>query len=266
MYLSKNLRHLRRKNNRQTQEELADSLGLTRSVISSYEDGRAEPSVNTLIRMSEYFNVSIDSLTNLDLANVDEKQVQHQKEIQKYTSAVNLKINHVMIDQPRVEVVRLVPERAAAGYTSGFGDQDYLEDLPSYQLPFLSKGKTYRAFEITGDSMLPLKDKSIVIGEKMESIQEVRDGQVCIVVSKDGIVLKKVYNKADQRGTLLLKSANIAYSPYEVSTTDILEVWKFSAHISKEFPEEVDDILELKNAFMRMESEIQEMKVNQVKK
>lgn len=266
MYLSKNLRHLRRKNNRQTQEELAIALDLTRSVISSYEDGRAEPSVNTLIKMSEYFNVSIDSLTNLDLANVDEKQVQHQKEIQKYTSAVNLKVNHITIDKPKTEVVKLVPERAAAGYTTGYGQDDFVQDLPTYQLPFLSKGRNYRAFEISGDSMLPLKDKSIVIGEKLDEITDVKDGQVCIVVSKEGIVLKKVYNKADTRGTLLLKSSNIAYSPYEVEVDDVIEIWKFTSYISREFPEEVDDIQELKRAFMRMESELQDIKLDIQKK
>ena len=60
IYFSKNLRHLRKSQHRLTQEKLAKVLSLTRSVISSYEDGRAEPNITTLINISSHFNVSIE--------------------------------------------------------------------------------------------------------------------------------------------------------------------------------------------------------------
>lgn len=262
MYLSKNLKHLRRKNNRQTQEELAQSLEVTRSVVSAYEDGRAEPNIATLTRMSKYFNVSIDSLTNLDLANVDEKQVEYQREIEKYATARNLKIQSIVVDNHKQHSISLVPKKAAAGYTTGHADVEYINDLPIYQLPYVSAGKEYRAFEIIGDSMLPLQPESIVIGEKIEEINDVKDGQICIVVSKnEGIVLKKVYNKIKDRNTLLLKSANVAYAPYELSADEVLEVWKFNSFISQDFPKEYDPVYDLKQAFARMEYELQEIKM-----
>lgn len=265
MFFSKNLKHLRRKKNKQTQESLAKNLGVTRSVISSYEDGRAEPSITTLTRIATYFQVSIDNLTNLDLANVDEKKVEHQRQIETYASAKNLHVETVVIDDSKQRYINLVPEKASAGYTSGYTDIDYLKDLPTYRLPFLSNGKVYRAFEITGDSMLPLMDQSIVIGEYIEAIEDIKDGQACIVVSKnEGIVLKKVYNKISQRNTLLLKSANVAYSPYEIKMEEVLEIWRFVAYISQKFPEEYDSSQDLREAFARMEYEIQEMKTLQI--
>lgn len=259
MFLSKNLRYLRRKNNRQTQEELAEGLGLTRSVISSYEDGRAEPSVGTLIKMSEFFDMSIESITNLDLISVDEKKVSHQKEIKKYASAIGLRVNtlHVENIQPSLA---FVPERATAGYTSGRESASYMRDLPMLSLPSLNKNREYRAFEINGDSMLPLPSKSIVIGEKA-TMQDIKDGQVCIVVTYDGVVLKKVYNRSKQSGTLLLKSSNLAYSPYEVETRYVTEIWKFHSYISQQLPEETNDMLDIKSAFVRLEAEVQELKM-----
>ncbi len=258
MFLSKNLRYLRRKNNRQTQEELAESLKLTRSVISSYEDGRAEPSVTTLIKMSEFFDMSIESITNLDLISVDEKKVTHQKEIKKYASAVGLRVNTLNVENTQ-PALTFVPERATAGYTSGRESISYMKDLPTLSLPSLNKNREYRAFEIIGDSMLPLPSKSIVIGEKI-MIQDVKDGQVCIVVTHDGVVLKKVYNKTKQSGTLLLKSSNLSYSPYEVENDAVTEIWKFHSYITQELPEETNDMLDIKNAFMRLETEVQELK------
>jgi transcriptional regulator with XRE-family HTH domain len=265
-FLSKNLRHLRRKNDRQTQEELANALGLTRSVISAYEDGRAEPNVATLIKMSSYFKISIDSLSNLDLARVDEKKVQHKRELERYASDKSLKVKSIKVELPKQELVCLVPLKASAGYTSGYADPEYLRDLPSYRLPFLSKGRIYRAFEIQGDSMLPLQDGSIVIAEQVEGIQDIKDGQVCVVVSKsEGIVLKRVYNRIAERGTIILKSENVAYSPYEIPAGDVVEIWKFTAFICDKFPEEYDATYDLKRAFSRIEQEFQDMKIKQAR-
>ncbi len=262
MFLSKNLRYLRRKNNRQTQEELAQALALTRSVISSYEDGRAEPSVTTLINMSAYFKVSIESLTNLDLTNVDEKKASHQKEVKKYASASALKVNSVYFDAKIQENALLVPEKAAAGYVNASDSTHFLQDhdFPKYSLPFLSKTKEYRAFEIRGESMLPLPDKSIVIGEKIER-EDIKDGQVCVVVTKDGIVLKKLYDQSNVNGTVLLKSTNVGYKPYEVDASNIMELWKFHSYVSHNIPQEQDDANELRKAFTRMENDIQELRL-----
>jgi transcriptional regulator with XRE-family HTH domain len=264
MYFSKNLKHLRRKNDRQTQDSLAKSLDLTRSVISSYEDGRAEPSVSTLIGISKYFGVSIENLTNLDLSNVDEKKVEFQRQLQKYASANHLYVQKVVADEVHQPLINLVPMKASAGYTSGFANVEYIKDLPTYRLPFLDKTKTYRAFEISGDSMLPLQDKSIVIGEYIEDIQDIKDGQVCVLVCKtEGIVLKKVFNKVEGRGKVLLKSTNLAYSPYEIDIQEVLEIWKFTAFISKDFPTDYDSNQDLREAFTRIETEMQEIKMTQ---
>ncbi|WP_026998398.1 XRE family transcriptional regulator [Eisenibacter elegans] len=261
MFLSKNLKYLRERNNRQTQENLADALGITRSAVSSYEDGRAEPKLVVMNRIAQYFNITLDQLLNVDLSRMREEDIARQREVSKYASAHNLRILTITVDKENNENVELVPEKARAGYTTGYSDPNYLSNLPKYQLPFLPQGKTYRAFEITGDSMLPLLPNTIVIGEYVTNWTDLRDGQTCIVVSKnEGIVLKKVYNRIKDRATLLLKSTNIQYRPYEIPAEEVLEIWKFSAYISRELPEEVHSYHELREAFDRLEEEVQELK------
>lgn len=264
MYLSKNLKHLREQNGRQSQENLANSLGITRSAISSYEDGRAEPKLVVMNRIAQYFNITLDQLLNVDLANERKVAPENRKLIKNYASAQNLRVLTITVDKNDNENIELVPQKAAAGYTTGYSDPDYLKDLPKYQLPFLSSGRTYRAFEITGDSMLPLQSGSIVIGEYVEDWGELADGSVCVLVSKEeGIVLKKIFNKIKDRGTLLLKSTNISYSPYEVFADSVLELWKFSAYISKDIPEDGSTVSELRKAFARLEDEFREIKMLQ---
>jgi transcriptional regulator with XRE-family HTH domain len=45
-----------------SQEELGGKLGYKRSAVSGYEVGRNEPSIDDLIKIADYFNVSLDWL------------------------------------------------------------------------------------------------------------------------------------------------------------------------------------------------------------
>ncbi|MCS6822192.1 MAG: XRE family transcriptional regulator [Microscillaceae bacterium] len=264
MFLSKNLRYLRQKNGKQSQEELAQRLNVTRSVISSYEDGRAEPSIATLNKIANYFGLSLENLVNTDLEKTDLEQMEYKKQIHHYASAKNLRINSTIITQKNREEIPLVAEKAAAGYTAGFADLNYIEKLPKYNLPFLTKGRLYRAFQIQGDSMLPIPSGSIIIAEKLEQTKDVKDGQPCIVVLKsEGIVFKKVYNRIAERGTFLLKSTNVIYAPYEVAQEEVLEIWKFVAYISRQLPmcqDSIHSIQNLKEVVFRLEEQITALK------
>jgi len=64
--LSKNIKKLRAFKNI-TQSEFSDLFDIKRSSIGAYEEGRAEPKLETLIKMSDYFNLSIDDLVKKEL-------------------------------------------------------------------------------------------------------------------------------------------------------------------------------------------------------
>lgn len=53
---------LLRNNNRLSQEELADKLGISRQAISKWESGQSTPDLKKLIIIAELYNVTIDSL------------------------------------------------------------------------------------------------------------------------------------------------------------------------------------------------------------
>lgn len=59
----------------------------------------------------------------------------------------------VQISGDEEENIVMVDRKAAAGYLQGQSDPDYIAKLPSFRLPGFY-GKTFRAFEIIGDSML----------------------------------------------------------------------------------------------------------------
>ncbi len=266
MFFSKNLRYIREEKYQITQEALAESLGVSRSALSAYEDSRAEPRILLLIKIAQHFEVTIDELINVDFAQAEKEYVTRLEQLKNYIAAHQMKINRIQTDHvPSENYLELVPQKATAGYTQGFADPEYLDTLPKYQLPFLHRGKTYRAFEIEGDSMLPLQSGAIVVGEKIPTWEDLQSGQLCVVVSKhEGIVLKKVYKRLFERGKLLLKSQNLGYRPYEIDATNILELWGFVAHISQEFPSDPPDIEDIKYAFARLEYQLTQEKITQI--
>ena len=65
MALSEKLYELRKKDGL-SQEQLAERLGVSRQAVSKWESGKAVPESDTLISISEYFNVSLDYLMKED--------------------------------------------------------------------------------------------------------------------------------------------------------------------------------------------------------
>ena len=51
-----------RNEKKQTLKQMAEAFGTSNQVISRYELGQAEPDFETLIKIADYFNVSVDYL------------------------------------------------------------------------------------------------------------------------------------------------------------------------------------------------------------
>ena len=85
----------------------------------------------------------------------------------------DFKVLAVTVDLGNRQNIELVDVKAAAGYLESFQDPQYVKKLPKLSLPKLHQG-TYRAFEIYGDSMLPLESGTIIIGQYVEKLNDVK--------------------------------------------------------------------------------------------
>ena len=64
------LRELRKKNN-VSQEKLGEYLGVTNTAIYSWEINSNQPSIETLTKLAEYFNVTTDYLLGFNQDDLD---------------------------------------------------------------------------------------------------------------------------------------------------------------------------------------------------
>jgi transcriptional regulator with XRE-family HTH domain len=259
--IGENIKTLRKRLGK-SQEDISSKIGLTRSTYSGYENGVAEPSINTLITIADYFKIDLNILTRKDLTKFSEKDLdQCFSKSSTDVTGKNLRILTSIVDTENQDLIELIPEKASAGYTSGFADAEYLKVLPTFNLPFLSKNKKYRSFPISGDSMPPVSNGSYVVAEFIQNWTSISSGTPCIVVTKnEGIVFKIIYNFLKEKESLQLVSTNPLYTPYFVHANEIIEVWKFVNYISSEIPDIKIDETHMQKALMNLQKEIHEIK------
>lgn len=257
--IGKNIKFLR-KSRGLTQDELAKNIGVNRAVIGSYEESRATPKLSVLKDLAYFFNVSIDDLAKLKLW--EESDIPTPSDS---VTGKNLRVLSTIVDNENKELITTVPVQASAGYTNGYADPEYIEELPHFSLPLveLSQEKTYRVFQIKGDSMLPITSGSYIICEYLDNWEMIDDNKPYIVISKDeGIVYKRLINKILDTGEIILQSDNKEYSSYNLKVENIHEIWKALGFISFELPEPGNDLSvnELHSMILDMKKEINQLK------
>ena len=252
--LNENIRYLRKQLGL-TQDQFAQQLDIKRSLVGAYEEGRAEPRLELLQKMASIAALSVDILIGRDISQLKEyeKKSLRSKEVLVIT-----------VDDQNRDNIELVPQKAAAGYLNGYADPEYIRELPRFKLPILTQG-TYRAFEITGDSMLPILPGTIVIGEWVENFQDIKNGKPYVLVTqREGIVYKRVFNYLQENGKLFLVSDNRQYAPYQIDAAEVIEAWGAKAYISLQFPDANTknemSIEQLSGVVLELQQELQSLK------
>lgn len=261
MHFNTNIKLLRKRRGR-TQDDVAFLLDMKRPTLSGYENGVAQPGLEALVAFSKYYNLSIDTLIKVDLGQLAESQLrQLERGYDVFVTGSKLRVLATTVDSDNEENIELVSEKAKAGYRTGFADPEFIKVLPTFQMPFLSKQKKYRSFQVSGDSMLPIPEGSWVTCEFVQNWNLIQNRHAYVIHTlNDGVVFKVVENLIKTEGKLRLYSLNPIYEPYEVHVNDIREVWKFVNFISSQIPEANSPMEQLSNQFIQLKKEVETIK------
>src|SRR3954469_5868126 len=164
---NKNLKYLRKLRG-WTQEEFAQKLRIKRSLLGAYEEERAEPRIDVLEIVCDIFKLTLDDLLRKDLSESKSNYLAKRRALK------------LAAGRPEIP---FVPVKAAAGYLAGYADPEFIDELNTFTLPMLAPGE-YRAFEIVGDSMLPTPSGSVIVGERVAAMDDIRANNTYIVVSR----------------------------------------------------------------------------------
>lgn len=154
------------------------------------------------------------------------------KKIQKTENANVIPVN---FSEMNVMMVPLVNKFAYAGYLNGFGDHEYIDELP--KIPFADdvehKGE-YLCFEVKGDSMDNDTSESYLEGDIIlcrnvrqdfwRSKLHINKWDFVIVHKTDGILLKRIANHNVETGELVLHSLNEFYEDRIINLRDVVQI------------------------------------------
>lgn len=178
--IGKQLKSLR-KDNGYTQSDLAKKLHLTPKAISFYENNQREPDIDTLNKIADIFNVSIDYLNGRK--SLDLKKGEDYTTINVYGS-----------------IPAGIPIEAI----------EDISDTEDISFKDFDRNKTYIGLKVEGDSMYPkYLDGDTVILEQTPDCESGTDAAV--YVNGYEATLKTVIK--NENGTITLKPINTSYSP-----------------------------------------------------
>ena len=241
---NQNLKYLRKLRG-WTQEEFANKLRIKRSLLGAYEEERAEPRIDVLEVVCDIFKLTLDEILRKDLSDNKSNYLAKRRAMK------------LAAGRPDIP---FVPVKAAAGYLAGFEDPEFIDELNTFTLPMLTGGN-YRAFEIVGDSMLPTPSGSVIVGEKLENLDDVKNNIACIVVSRnEGIVYKRVQKNGRQKNKLTLVSDNPVFHPYTVNAEEVLEMWQAQVVISRTNSQNRWDMSQLATVVSDLQQQVTSLK------
>lgn len=231
-----------------SQQAFAELFDLKRGTLGAYEEGRSEPKIETIIKIANYFSISIDKLLTDDIT---------VNELLKFKGDLT-----TITEQAKRELFAKIPcitETIGSDYTSGYNDDTFIKNMPSLALP-INPTKDFRAFTITNLEMTAhdkgFFPKDIVIGEKVPDtiIKKLNNGTLVFALVNGNIIFRRLYITKND-ATFRADHKNI--KDITVSVKDIKELWRVRYVFWRRIPEATNDF---EDKLMMIEHELQKMK------
>ncbi len=162
--------------------------------------------------------------------------------------AEDLSVGYSVMKGPK-SIVRLIAIQQATGWDGIFEGHEQLVDS-SFYLPgrMLPGGRDYVGFPVIENSMEPtLPIKSMLITELVapESYHRIKSGQVYVVITRYGTLIRRITNRLEEKGVLQALADNSDYGPSDIPVAEISSVWKARAFFSTGFPGESRQLYQL---------------------
>lgn len=184
--------------------KLSEDLHIHRGTLSNWELGRRTPDPETLLKIANYFNVTVDHLLGNDKDDTD---------------VFNLKGDVAFLSKFKGDNMVKVPVLGVIKAGIPMYAEENIIDYEFVHQEELQVGEEYFYLQVRGDSMINagIPDGSRVLIKSQSFIEN--DGDIMAIrVNSDEATLKRVYK---QEAGLLLQSENSCYPPMFYPATDV---------------------------------------------
>lgn len=226
-----------------SQQAFAELFDLKRATLGAYEEGRSEPKIETIIKIANYFSISIDDLLIAELT---------VNKLLKFKGDLTLQAEKV--EKEQFAKIPCITEKNTADYLKYYNKDNFINDLPILQLP-INTTKKFRAFTVANLEMTNhdkgLFPKDVVIGElvPLNIIKKLNNGVLALVLVNNELVLRRLYSTKNE---IVLRADHKKIEDKKYQLSEVKEFWKIRYVFYKRVPE-FGDLLEDKLLFLEKE-------------
>jgi transcriptional regulator with XRE-family HTH domain len=223
-FIGKNIRKIRAVK-KLSQADFASIFNLARPSVGAYEEGRAEPKIDTVIQMAHHFGISIDLLLTKEIT------INELYHIDKYVSGPITSAE----EQGKVPAksgkinngTSFIAENKLYEYMSGLDNKDFIADLPTMQLP-QEKNRVNRAFEVNSNEMFYLQSgiktgdiiNTILVGKEQSNLKA---GCIYFVISAGRFFFRRL---GEINKVLVFVADNPDFGELRIGLDEIEELWE----------------------------------------
>ncbi len=213
-----------RRNAGLTQQDVYNRLGVSQSTFSSWETGKAEPSIPVFLQLCSIYNIGNisdyfladggsntgNTLDNNLLSMISKLTPQGRAAVY---NCINFEYNNMRHHTSSLRTLPLYLQPAAAGIGNYLGGAEYEE------IEIEAPTDADACIRISGDSMKPVVNDGDIVFVKFQP--QILSGQTGIFILNGEAYCKKLEYRADYP---CLCSFNPDYSPIFISPSDELRV------------------------------------------
>lgn len=127
-----------------SQQSFADLFSLTRGNISSYEESRAEPKIEVIVKIANFFGIPLSDLIEKDLS---------VNELLHYNTNLVIETERLKISQQLIKIP-FVSASYKDDYLKQYNNNNFVQELPYLVIPSHSRSNLI-AFELDEPENLP---------------------------------------------------------------------------------------------------------------
>jgi transcriptional regulator with XRE-family HTH domain len=232
-----------RESRRVSQQAVGELIGVSRSAVNGYEKGKSFPVADKLVKLAQYFGVSVEYLLTGEnaLSQVNLAEVSKNSDIHSgaNTSAYppdqnNAHALKLLSDIPLIELPH-VSFKARASFNYAQLQRHMNSDIFDTLLHRLPLGKTpedYKdavVFDIEGDSMEPslLDGQKVIAWPIPEGKWEYLHNTICVIDYGDTVTVKAVFsNDLNNMDGLTLHATGGKGGSFIVAREHIHSIWE----------------------------------------
>ena len=263
----------------QTQEVFATNHGLTRSQLSQIEIGHNKSPIEFLaslvnkcgVRWEWLIEGKLPKFTSEIISASSTPPVNNPGKNNKTQPAYPIKHFGLpviaTVDEGGSDNIVMVDIKAAAGYAQNFTEPKFITKLPAMKLHGSEfRNGIFRGYQIEGDSMYDTLDHNDwVVGRYCDNHwQDIKEGYIHVLVTKSDVTVKRLLNRVEERGKIVLLSDNEQYPTRDIDVEEVQEIWVVKARLTynlrsrridwfKKYNDVQAEMVDIKDRLVRLE-------------